>query len=60
MKDLKVVKHDLNRDIQNILSVLQFLNTEVEIKDSEIQGMLSNAISKESEIIKNLEKLSVQ
>jgi hypothetical protein len=60
MKDLKIVKHDLNRDIQNILSVLQFINTEVEIKDLEIKGMLSDAISRESEIIKNLLKLSVQ
>jgi hypothetical protein len=60
MKDLRIVKHDLNRDIQNILSVLQFIHAEVEITDSDIKEMLGDAINKESEIIKNLEMISEQ
>lgn len=60
MINSKVYKHDLNRDISNILSVLKFINDEVEINDQEIAGMLREAIKKENDIIKNLELVMEQ
>ena len=58
MKDISKMKHDLNRDFHNIMSLLKFINKDVEIKDEDIKQMLEMAISKENSIINNLNELA--
>lgn len=58
MNDIKVISHDLKRDIHNILSLLKFINKDEEIKDPDLKQMLEMAISRESLIIEGLKALS--
>lgn len=58
MKDIKSVRHDLKRDIHNIMSLLKFINKDEEIKDPDLKQMLEMAIARESLIIDGLNQLS--
>lgn len=58
MKDIGSVRHDLKRDIHNIMSLLKFINKDEEIKDPDLKQMLEMAIERESLIIDGLNQLS--
>lgn len=58
MKDLKTAKHDLKRDLHNILSLLKFIKQVDEVKDPEIKLMLDMALKQESSIHESLETLN--
>lgn len=58
MSDIRKIKHDLKRDVHNILSLLKFINKDEEIKDPDLKQMLEMAISKEALIIEGLNELS--
>ncbi len=58
MNDIRKIKHDLKRDVHNILSLLKFINKDEEIKDPDLKQMLEMAISKEELIIEGLNELS--
>lgn len=60
MNDIRKIKHDLKRDVHNILSLLKFINNDEEIKDPDLKQMLEMAISKENLIIDGLNTLSKQ
>lgn len=58
MKEIRKVRHDLKRDIHNIMSLLKFINKDEEIKDPDLKQMLEMAISREDSIIDGLNQLS--
>lgn len=57
MKDIHAIHHDLKRDIHNILSLLKFIESDVEIKDPEIKLLLDMALKRESNISESLDVL---
>ena len=58
MIDMKEVKHDVSRDINNVMSLLRFINGEVKIEDEDIKSMLETAINRESELISKINQLT--
>lgn len=58
MKDIRKVRHDLKRDVHNIMSLLKFINKDEDIKDPDLKQMLEMAISKENLIFDGLNELS--
>ncbi|MFP5386736.1 MAG: hypothetical protein ACLGHN_11695 [Bacteriovoracia bacterium] len=54
MKDVQTARHDLKRDIHNILNLLKFIYSEEEIKDPEIKSMLELAIEREEQVVESL------
>jgi len=55
--DIQMIKHDLRRDIQNIMSVLKMLNTEVNIDDPDLKTLLQMSVEREDGIIKKLSQI---
>lgn len=58
MIDMKEIKHDVNRDVHNVMSLLRFINGEVKIEDKDIKSMLEAAINRESELISKINQLT--
>lgn len=58
MSDIREIKHDVSRDIHNVMSLLRFINNEVEIKDKDIKSMLEMAIDREPELITKINQLT--
>jgi hypothetical protein len=52
--DIQQMKHDLRRDIQNIMSVLKIINSELKVEDPEIKTLLQMSVDREEGIIKKL------
>lgn len=52
------LKHDVSRDVHNIMSLLRFINNEVQIDDKDIKSMLETAIEREPELIDKINKLT--
>ena len=55
--DIQQIKHDLRRDIQNIMSVLKMLNSEVQIDDPDLKTLLEMSVEREDGIIKKLTQI---
>jgi len=55
--DIHQIKHDLKRDIQNIMSVLKMLNSEVQIDDPDLKSLLEMSVEREDGIIKKLTQI---
>lgn len=51
------IHHDLKRDIHNLLSLLNFIKTDEEIKDPEIREMLELTLQNEKGIKQKLNSL---
>ena len=58
MSEINIIKHDVSRDVHNVMSLLRFINSEVEIKDKDIKSMLETAIDREPELIDKINKLT--
>jgi hypothetical protein len=58
MKERHAITHDLSRDIQNVMSLLKFIDVDEDIKDPEIKSMLKLAINRESAIFASLKALT--
>jgi hypothetical protein len=58
MKEINTIQHDLRRDIQNILSVLKFVKSDVEINDQELKTLLDIGINLEDTVLSNIDEIS--
>jgi hypothetical protein len=55
--DIQKVKHDLKRDIQNVLTVLKMVNAEIVINDPELKNLLEMSVKSEEGIINKLTQI---
>tara|TARA_Y100000768_G_C23983883_1_gene687554 strand:+ start:685 stop:888 length:204 start_codon:yes stop_codon:yes gene_type:complete len=58
MKSINTIQHDLRRDIQNVLNVLKFIKSDVEIKDHELKAMVDVGVNLEDSILTNMDKIT--
>lgn len=58
MKERYTIHHDLRRDIQNVMSLLKFIDVDEDIRDPEIKNMLKLALKRESAIFDSIKALA--
>ncbi len=58
MNDLRDLKHSINNDIQNILSLLKHIKNDVQIEDEDISMMLDGVIEREEPLIDKIKQFT--
>jgi len=57
MDELNQIKHDLNRDIHNLYSLLNFIKESKELKDEELKLMLDKNLERQKKVNDGLEQV---
>jgi len=56
--DIHQIKHDLKRDVHNLINLLKFIKEDEVIKDPDLKTMLEIALQKENAIHKQLNDIN--